>query len=268
MQVLANGRRLGHGLDRLGSEVFRVGAGEAHPSDAVDGPDGPQQLGEQRPPARDVPAIGVDVLAEERDLHDAVRRQAPDLSHQFVEGPADLPATDGGDDAEGALVVAADLDRHPRRVGQVADGQGGREVVVLTRRLFPDLDDRPGGGRLAQQGGGPPDVVGPEHDVHLGRPLADEVPVLLGQAAGDGDLEIGAAVLQRLEVAEVAVQPVVGVLSDAAGVQEDDVGRLHIVGRLHAVVCELGGQTLGVVLVHLTPEGADEVLLGHERSGY
>jgi hypothetical protein len=49
--------------------------------------------------------------------------------------------------------------------------------------------------------------------------------VLLRQAAADGDLHARGAVLDRLEVAEVAVQAVVGVLAHGAGVEHDDVRR-------------------------------------------
>jgi hypothetical protein len=48
--------------------------------------------------------------------------------------------------------------------------------------------------------------------------------VLLGQATGDRDLKVGPLLLERLQVPEVAVQLVVGVLADAAGVEHDDVG--------------------------------------------
>ena len=79
------------------------------------------------------------------------------------------------------------------------------------------------------------EVVGAEHDVDVRRPLAHELAVLLGQAAADRDLQLGPALLQRLQPAEVPVELVVGVLADAAGVEHDDVGDVEVVGRLHAV---------------------------------
>jgi hypothetical protein len=91
------------------------------------------------------------------------------------------------------------------------------------------------------------------------RPGGDRVAVLLGQAAPDHDLELGTALLLRLQVPEVAVQLVVGVLPDAARVEHDDIGVGEVVGRRHAVGLEQPGDALGVVLVHLAPEGADEV---------
>ncbi len=60
----------------------------------------------------------------------------------------------------------------------------------------------------------------------------------------------------------MAVQLVVGVLPDAAGVEHDHVGVVEAVGGHQAVRFEDAGEPLGVVLVHLAPEGADEVAAG------
>ena len=70
--------------------------------------------------------------------------------------------------------------------------------------------------------------------------------------------------LQPLGLAEVPDQPVVGLLADRAGVEEDQVGvvargRLAVAERLeHAL------HPLRVVLVHLAPEGGEVVGL-HAR---
>jgi len=103
--------------------------------------------------------------------------------------------------------------------------------------------------------------VGAEHHVDPGRPLDDRLAVLLGQAAADRDLQ---AVLGLLaQVAEVAVEAVVGVLAHRAGVEDDDV-RLTV---RPDVPCGLQqpGQALGVVDVHLAAVRAD--LVGARRLG-
>ena len=69
-------------------------------------------------------------------------------------------------------------------------------------------------------------VVGAEHHVHPRRLVHDDLAILLRHAAADRDLHAGRDVLDRLEVAEVAVEPVVGVLAHGAGVEHDDVGLL------------------------------------------
>ena len=145
---------------------------------------------------------------------------------------------------------------------RVAPGrQRGRVRLVL----LEDLDDGPLELGAREQLGRVGEVVRPEDDVDVRRPRPYVVPVLLRQAPADRDLEIGAGVLQRLQVPEVAVELVVGVLADAAGVQHDDVGRLDIVRRLHAFGREQARDAFGVVFVHLAPEGAHEEPAGHDR---
>src|SRR5690606_1269537 len=140
----------------------------------------PEQVGEQRPhphvlagpPAGqgEVAAVAVDVLPEQRDFGDALGGEGPHLVDDVVEGTADLAAPHRGDDAEGAVVVAADLDGDPGGVRDLAPGgqRGGERLVVVGDGLLEDLDDRAAGGPLlGHQLGGPPDVVGAEHDVDL-----------------------------------------------------------------------------------------------------
>ena len=141
----------------------------------------------------EVAAVAVDVLAEQRDLGDAVGGERLDLVDDVVERAADLHAAHGGHDAERAAVVAADLDRHPRVVRRLADGRQRRreQGVVVDARLVEDLGDRAAGaGPSREQLGGAVDVVRAEHDVDVGGPLAHQVAVLLGQAAGHDDLAV------------------------------------------------------------------------------
>ena len=55
-------------------------------------------------------------------------------------------------------------------------------------------------------------------------------PVLLRQAAADGDLHARPGVLHRQQMTEVAVQPVVGVLPDGTGVEDDHIRVLAAAG--------------------------------------
>ena len=241
---------------------------EADPLDAVDRVERFEQVGEAGRvlPGAEVATVGVDVLAEHRDLAHAVGRERGDLGDDVAQPAAHLATPHLRHDAEGARVVAADLDRDPRRVrGLAARRQRGRVRLVL----LEDLDDRPLVARPREQRRGVGQVVGAEHDVDVAGPRHDLVPVLLGEAATDRDLQVGTALLQRLERAEMAVELLVGVLADAAGVEDDDVGVFEAGRRLHPVGREHAGDPLGVVLVHLAPVGADEVAAGHQwRRGH
>ncbi len=108
------------------------------------------------------------------------------------------------------------------------------------------------------------DVVRAEDGVHPRRLLQDGFAVLLGQAAADGDLHARVGCLDRRQHAEVAVELVVRVLPDGAGVEDHDVG-LVAVRRDVAGGLEHPGHPLGIVDVHLAAEGAH--LVGAGRAG-
>ena len=221
-------RRLRHGGDDVVSEVPGVRRGEAHPLEPVDLAAGAQQLGEREPVPERGP-VGVDVLPQQRDLEHPVVDQRPDLG-EHVAGPAVLlAAAQAGHDAERAGVVAADRDRDPGRVrGLAPGGQDRRKPLERLGDLDLGFVLDPG---AFEQRGQRADVVRAEHHVDPRGPVRDHGAVLLRQAAADGDLHAGVSVLDRQQVTEVAVQPVVGVLAHGAGVEDHDVG-LGAVGGL------------------------------------
>ena len=222
-----------------------------------------QQLGERLPVA-ELHAVGVDVLPEQGDLADALGDQRLDLGEDLARAAVLLLAAQRRDDAERAGVVAADRDRHPRGVRRLALGRQRRGEDV---ERLEDLDLRLllHAGPLEQHRQRA-DVVGAEHDVDPRRLLGDGRAVLLREAAADGDLHARVLRLHRREVAEVAVELVVGVLAHRAGVEHDDVGLLA--GGRGGVprVLQQAGEPLGVVDVHLAPVGADLVRARHDRS--
>jgi hypothetical protein len=183
VDVLAHLLALRHGLDDVGGEVVRVGAGEPDAADALDLVHRPKELREQRlqtgPRHREVTAVGVYVLAEERDLHDSATRQSLYLGQDVADLPRQLRPPNEGHDAERAVVVAPHGDRHPGVMGHLAaSGQRAREhlgeladVHLGALGLGPLQELEQSGQR-----------VGPDHHVHPRGPLLDLPLVLLGQA--------------------------------------------------------------------------------------
>ena len=138
-----------------------------------------------------------------------------------------LPRSDGTMQKVQVL-LQPDRDRHPGGVRRLAPrGQRRREDLERLEDLDLGLLLH---ARPLEQHRQRPDVVGAEDDVDPRRLLRDGVAVLLRQAAADGDLHAGPLRLDRREVAEVAVEPVVGVLADGAGVEDDDTSGLLAVG--------------------------------------
>ena len=215
----------------------------------------------------EVAPVAVDVLAEQRDLGDPGGGELLDLADDLVERPGDLHAAHRRHDAEGAVVVAADLDRHPGVEGRLADRRQRRreQGVVVDDGGVEDLGDRAARGRRSSSAARWTLCVPITTSTWAAR-SAHELAVLLGEAAGHDDLAAVALRLPRLEVAEVAVQLVVGVLPDAARVEHDDVGVVELAGRDQAVGLEQAGDALGVVLVHLAPERAHDVARGSRRA--
>ena len=224
-----------------------------------------QQRREQGAAPRDVAAVGVDVLAQQRHLGHPPLGQQPHLGDDVVHRAAHLRTAHRRHDAERTGVVAARLDVHPRHVGQLTDRTGSEQRVgaQLGRRHVEDLHERALRPRAAQQPRCAREVVRAEHDVDPPDLLLDPLTVLLGQASADGDLQPGLRVDQLLQLPQCPVQPLIGVLPDAAGVQHHHVGVLHGNGRHQAVGHQQTGEPLGVVFVHLAPEGADEIGAGH-----
>ncbi len=109
------------------------------------------------------------------------------------------------------------------------------------------------------------DIMGAEDGVDPRRPLHDLVPVFLGQAAANGDLQSRPLLFKRPELAEVAIKTVVGVLPYAAGVENHDIGVLDAMRRDHSFGFEQAGQALRVVHVHLAAERAHQIATGRGR---
>ncbi len=216
-----------------------------------------QQLRKQRASSGDVATVGVDVLAEHRDLGDAGLGEHGRFAHEILQGAADLPSADARHDAVSAGVVASRLNGHPRGEGQLAHRVERGGHVAAGRRIgrIKDLDQRAFARRSTEQRRRRGEVVGAKDHVDPRRALQDGAPILLGHAAADGDLKSGPFLLQCLQLTEGAVELEVGVLADGAGVKDDDVGVRVVRRGNESVGHQEPGQTFGVVLVHLAAKG-------------
>ena len=198
-----------------------------------------------------VAPVGVDVLAEQGDLAHAVGGLALDLGHELLQRPRHLAPAGGWHDAVGAAQVASDGDLHP---GLELARTLGRQVAGEALELEEPL----GGQRLAgQELGELVDLAGTEGDVDEREASEDLVFDRLRPAAAHADDDVRALALEPLGLAQVGDEALVGLLTDRARVEEDQVGllarrRLDIAQRLeHAL------HALGVVLVHLAAERGD-----------
>jgi hypothetical protein len=106
------------------------------------------------------------------------------------------------------------------------------------------LDDRTALGRFSEQRRRTSQVVGPEHDVHVARTLANDLPVLLRQAASDRYLHPRSLLSERFQRSEMSVEAVIRILPYAARIEHDDICLGHVVDGLEPVSRQERGDPL------------------------
>ncbi len=237
---------------------------------------------------RQVVAVAVDILAEQGDLAVACGRQGLRLGHDLVERPAALGSPAIRDDAVGARLVAAVDDRQPGADRQIAanratgdrvgtsanEVRGVRHPGALDHRRRRRGRGRGQGAHRRLRGGQPQAVhelrllVGAQEQVDGGVPPGEAVAVRLAhRATGHHDAQPGVGGLEPAQVPLATDDLGLGRLTDGAGVDDHQVGRLHR-GRLGAA----GGQQppghlLRVALVHLAAQRPDEERRQRARLG-
>ena len=251
MKLGHDGRRLGHGGNRLVREVLGVGAREA---DAFDArlTHGTQQLGKAGR-AIALAAEGVDVLPQKADLADTVLMERTHLVDDALERSVALAATHVGNDAIAAEVVAARHDGHPRMPDVLAPArQVGGEARVILARVRKDIllgavegvHDEVGKAR---------DRTGAKDDIDVAHVLANAGAVTLGDAATDAH---DPAAVRGLGGAHhcgnLTVEVRVGLLADAARHEDDDIGLIGSGDLKAAARPKKTRHALRVMKVHLT----------------
>src|SRR4051812_25415174 len=261
VDVLRDVRELGMRADHVLGHVRGMRARVADALDPSDRRDGVEELREAARPRTQAGPVAVDVLAEQRHLLDAVLRELLDLGDELLERAADLAAPGRGDDAEGALHVAAGGDLDPGLEITLAFGREvAGEALELEEALGREALAREELRELV-------DLTGAEGDVDERELREDGVFLRLRPAAAYADGCLGALAFLRFRFVEVGHEPLVGLLSDAAGVEEDQVGFLACRGLGVAELLEHALHALRVVLVHLAAEGRDVEALQRQHRG-
>ena len=232
VEVLAHLGQLGAGVDQPLGEVAGVAGGEANPLHTLDVMDAVQQVGEGvlAPPlggdARQVAAVGIDVLAQQGDLLETAGGQPLHLQPDGAGQARLLLAPHRGHHAVGAALVAAIDHIHPGADAAVAAGGGDvLEDVVLLRghHLLTLL-------HLAEQPLQAIGVLGAHHQVELRHPAQQRLPLLLGHAASHHQGEPGVEPFALGLAAQVAVNLLLSVVADGAGVVEHQIGAVFTLG--------------------------------------
>ena len=223
----------------------------------------PREQARQRPaaPIRALAVIRVDVLPDERDLAHAGIGQALDLGDDFLNRPRNLGATRIGNDTEGAELVAALLHRDE---GGDAAGACRRETwrrqrleLVLDPEL--DIDDLAGACGAREQDWQAVIILRSDDEVDGRRAADDFLAFGLRDAAGHRDQNMaalaGGGLLQAAHPAKLGIDLLRRLLTDVAGVENDEIGVLSRRGLDIAFRRQGVRHTLRIVDVHLAAEG-------------
>jgi len=103
---------------------------------------------------------------------------------------------------------------------------------------------------------------GASHQVEVRKAIFEPDAIPLGQTATKADLELWVLRLELLKGPEEAIDLLFGLLPDATGVEQDEVGFLCRLRQLEPFLGQDAGDLLRVSLVGLTAKG-DQLKLGH-----
>jgi hypothetical protein len=170
--------------------------------------------------------IGVDRLAEQSHLGDAVGYDARDLAHDVGELAAPLWPTGRRHDAIRALVVASALDWNPRAHPIEPTS---RDVLVMLFEVELHRRRAPAGARTLDQRRESAVSVGSNDQVDVLRAVEQARPKPLRHAAGDTKHRVGLHV--PLELAQTADHALLGVIANRTRIDENDVRAIRRVDR-------------------------------------
>ena len=89
--------------------------------------------------------------------------------------------------------------------------------------------------------------------------------ILLCHAAGDPQKQMRIFILQLLDLPDLAIDLLLRILTDAAGIHDDDICLFHRLCRHISQLLQLSIDALRVRFIHLAAVGQGEVLLFHHN---
>ena len=204
-------------------------------------------------------SVGIDVLAQKRDLLEAFTGDTGGFVENTVRISRPFTPARIGNHTETAEVVAAAHDGDP---GVDAWNARGNDVIVclilgqIHGQGFQMLILFLGMNRIANQ---PRQLTigvwaGQQIDQRL--LLGELLLEILCHAAQDTN-DQGPASFESLEVGQMRVHLRVGVFANGTGIHENHIGGFPIFGHDIPFAHEQGSNELGVILVHLTTERFD-----------
>lgn len=247
----------GHGVEQPGAGVLGVAGHKPDEELTGNGVDLLQQPREIHAQVQVFP-VGVDVLAQKRDVFVPGVHQGSHFVQDLLRLAAPFPSPDVGDDAVGAEVVTPVHDGHPALEPVLAHR---RDALGHGADLIPGGKDALALGHLFhQQFGELPQQLRAKDQVHIGKGLFQPLHHVLlpGHAPADADDLPRMPPLRVGQGAHIAKDPLLRVFPHGAGVQQDQVGPLFRVGKGVPHPGQIAPQTLGVGFILLAAVGVNK----------
>ena len=200
---------------------------------------------------RQFPPVGVDRLTQERDLAVSLPLEPTDLLHDLIRGPAALTTPSERDHAKGTEAIAPLHDADPgpdavsalnRRVYRI--GVAGRSRRRKAPRS-PSLKQRRNGSELSRA----------DHKVQIRKSLEKRLPFLLSDTPTDANLQSFSLPFQHLIGPEAAVDLMLCLLTNSAGIEKNQVGLFLMLGERIPLAEKQSSNPLRVKFIGLTAKG-------------
>ena len=210
-------------------------------------------------------------LPEQRNLPHPAGGEGEAFGHDGVHRARAFVAAGLRDNAERAVHVAALLDRDEGRdlaLHRTVRIRLGREVVfdrVLRTRFFADVDDRlahrharlPRRAEVVEMARHLVELLGSDDEIEIRQLLQQRRPAVLRHAAEDPEHEVRLTFLPLLQVAGLPDRLLLGRITHAAGVQQQDVAFVLVGNDAVTAGAQHRRDSLAVALVHLAAVGLD-----------
>jgi len=209
---------------------------------------------------------GIDVLSKQGDLAHAGRRKLLCLVDDLGQGTGDLRATGVGHHAEGAELVATFLHRQKGSdVARAACDLGRvRQMFELVLDRVVGVDNAFTAARAAKRVRQSMIGLRTDDDIDCRHPPGNLLTLGLGHTTGNPDHELPALGFARLlhiaQAAEGRIDLFGRLLADMAGVEENEIRLLHVLGGDIAFHGQRIGHATGIIDIHLAAIGLDEDL--------
>jgi hypothetical protein len=97
---------------------------------------------------------------------------------------------------------------------------------------------------LPQERGKLWDILRPEDNIDMRDALKDTVPLLLGHTATDANDKVRVLTLEPLQVSKLTVDLLLGLVTDATGIEQDEISPACFIGDLIAETDQNARDTL------------------------